>query len=472
MQSSHSPNDASHQGNSAPLKRAMSTRHLVMLSLGGAIGTGLFLGSGEVIAQTGPVGAIISYFLGGIIAYMVMLCLGELAVHMPVSGSFGEYANKYIGPATGYMITWLYWLTWTATLGTEFTAAALLMQEWFPHVSMWIWTAIFAALIFILNISSTRMFAESEFWLALVKVVTVVSFILLGLLAIFGVVSYHGETQAPLFSNLLAQGWFPKGLMPIFATMLIVNFAFSGTELIGVAAGETADPANNVPKAINAAIWRLLIFFVGTIVVICALLPYQQAGLNAAHVSNSPFVTVFSYMGIPYAEDIIRFVIITALLSAANSGLYAASRMMWALSVKRQLPAMFSKLTKHGTPITAIIVTMFGAIPGLLSEQFAPETIFKNLLGVAAFTMVIVWTAICVCQFNFRRQWYKTGHTIADLRFAAPWFPLTPILGFVFCVITCISMTQDSSMLPGFYSCLIFIALCYASHYFLYRDKD
>jgi S-methylmethionine transporter len=443
-----------------------------MLSLGGAIGTGLFLGSGEVIAQTGPVGAIISYFLGGLIAYMVMLCLGELAVHMPVSGSFGEYANKYIGPATGYMITWLYWLTWTATLGTEFTAAALLMQEWFPHVSMWIWTAIFAALIFILNISSTRMFAESEFWLALVKVVTVVSFILLGLLAIFGVVSYHGETQAPLFSNLLAQGWFPKGLMPIFATMLIVNFAFSGTELIGVAAGETADPANNVPKAINAAIWRLLIFFVGTIVVICALLPYQQAGLNAAHVSNSPFVTVFSYMGIPYAEDIIRFVIITALLSAANSGLYAASRMMWALSVKRQLPAMFSKLTKHGTPITAIIVTMFGAIPGLLSEQFAPETIFKNLLGVAAFTMVIVWTAICVCQFNFRRQWYKTGHTIADLRFAAPWFPLTPILGFVFCVITCISMTQDSSMLPGFYSCLIFIALCYASHYFLYRDKD
>ncbi|MHA3096693.1 amino acid permease [Acinetobacter brisouii] len=472
MQSSHSPNDASHQGNSAPLKRAMSTRHLIMLSLGGAIGTGLFLGSGEVIAQTGPVGAIISYFLGGLIAYMVMLCLGELAVHMPVSGSFGEYANKYIGPATGYMITWLYWLTWTATLGTEFTAAALLMQEWFPQVSMWIWTAIFAALIFILNISSTRMFAESEFWLALVKVVTVVSFILLGLLAIFGIVSYHGETQAPLFSNLLAQGWFPKGLMPIFATMLIVNFAFSGTELIGVAAGETADPANNVPKAINAAIWRLLIFFVGTIVVICALLPYQQAGLNAAHVSNSPFVTVFSYMGIPYAEDIIRFVIITALLSAANSGLYAASRMMWALSVKRQLPAMFSKLTKHGTPITAIIVTMFGAIPGLLSEQFAPETIFKNLLGVAAFTMVIVWTAICVCQFNFRRQWYKTGHTIADLRFAAPWFPLTPILGFVFCVITCISMTQDSSMLPGFYSCLIFIALCYASHYFLYRDKD
>ena len=150
------------------LKRAMQRRHLVMLSLGGAIGTGLFLGSGEVISQTGAIGAIIAYALGGLIAYMVMLCLGELAVHMPVAGSFGAYADRYINPATGYMITWMYWLTWTVTLGTEFTAAALLMQEWFPHVSMWIWTIIFAATVFILNVSSTRFFAESEFWLAMV----------------------------------------------------------------------------------------------------------------------------------------------------------------------------------------------------------------------------------------------------------------------------------------------------------------
>ena len=179
------------------LKRAMSTRHLVMLSLGGAIGTGLFLGSGEVIAQTGPVAAIIAYILGGLIAYMVMLCLGELAVHMPVAGSFGAYAQKYIGPGTGYMISWVYWLTWTATLGTEFTAAALLMQEWFPHISMWIWTIIFAITIFALNLSSTRIFAESEFWLALVKVVTVVAFIILGLLAIFGLIPFHGAESAP-----------------------------------------------------------------------------------------------------------------------------------------------------------------------------------------------------------------------------------------------------------------------------------
>ncbi len=466
-----SPNDASHQGNSAPLKRAMSTRHLVMISLGGAIGTGLFLGSGEVIAQTGPIGAIFSYFLGGVIAYMVMLCLGELAVHMPESGSFGTYATKYIGPGTGYTITWLYWLTWSATLGTEFTAAALLMQEWFPHVSVWLWTLIFAAFVFLMNMSSTRWFAESEFWLALIKVITVVVFIVLGLMAIFGLVSYQGFESAPLFSNLTAQGWFPQGLFPIFATMLIVNFAFSGTELIGVAAGETENPTKNVPKAINTAIWRLLIFFVGTIIVISALLPHQMAGLDANGVSSSPFVTVFNHIGIPYAEDIIRFVIITALLSAANSGLFAASRMMWSLSYKKMLPEVFSRLNRRGVPYVAIIVTMFGALPGLLSEKFAPETIFKNLLGIAAFTMVVVWMSICLSQFNFRRQWYKDGHSAKELGFAAPLFPIVPILGFVFCFITGISMVFDPEMLPGFIGCMIFIACCYISYYSIYHKK-
>ena len=467
MQSSNSNTNSETKA----LKRAMSTRHLVMLSLGGAIGTGLFLGSGEVIAQTGPVAAIIAYILGGLIAYMVMLCLGELAVHMPVAGSFGTYAQKYIGPGTGYMISWVYWLTWTATLGTEFTAAALLMQEWFPHISMWIWTIIFAITIFALNLSSTRIFAESEFWLALVKVVTVVAFIILGLLAIFGLIPFHGAESAPLFHNLTAQGWFPQGLVPIFTTMLIVNFAFSGTELIGVAAGETKDPAVNVPKAINAAIWRLLIFFVGTIVVISALLPFQVAGLGGESVSNSPFVTVFNYIGIPYADDIMRFVIITALLSAANSGLYAASRMMWSLSAQRQLPQVFSRLSSSGTPVIALVVTMFGAIPGLLSEHFAPETIFKNLLGIAAFTMVIVWMSICWSQFNFRRAWYKAGHSAKDLKFAAPLYPIVPILGFVFCFITGLSMAADPEMQAGFIGCLLFIAACYLSHYIFYRDR-
>lgn len=457
--------------NSNHLKRSMTARHVIMISLGGAIGTGLFLSSGEVIADTGPIGAVIAYLLGAVVAYMVMLCLGELAVHMPSSGAFGEYANAFIGPATGYTMSWLYWFTWTVTLGTEFTAAALLMQEWFPHIGMWIWTLIFAATIFFLNLSSTKLFAESEFWLCLVKVSTVIIFILLGLCAIFGLVSYQGHDTAPLFSNLTAHGWFPQGFMPIFTTMLVVNFAFSGIELIGVAAGETQDPARNVPKAINAAVWRLLVFFVGTIIVISALLPYEQAGLGG-DISSSPFVTVFNYIGVPYAEDIIRFVIITALLSAANSSLYAASRMLWSLSDRGQLPQIFAKLSPSGTPIIALIATMMGAVPGLLSEQIAPETIFKNLLGVAAFTMVIVWMSICLSQYNFRRQWYKSGKTKQDLAFAVPLYPALPILGFIMCTITGLSMLFDPELIVGFICCIVFIIACYASHYIFYRNKN
>ena len=473
-----SPDQSTQQipvGEDAVLKRTMTRRHLIMLSLGGAIGTGLFLSSGQVIAQAGPVGAVISYIIGGLIAYMVMLCLGELAVNQPVTGSFGAFAARNIGPGTGYMVSWMYWLGWSATLGTEFTAAALLMQEWFPTISVWIWTLIFASAVLISNLTSTRFFAESEFWLSFVKVSTVLIFILLGLADIFGWIGFEGYTSAPLFSNLTSHGWFPNGLFPIFATMLIVNFAFNRTEMIGIAAGETENPEKNVPKAIHAAVWRLMIFFVGTIIVISSLLPYQDAGMNASHdegLSSSPFVSVFNLIGIPYAEDIMRFVIITALLSTANSGLYAASRMMWALSVQKQLPKIFSKLTKSGTPVIAILVTMIGGLPGLLSEQFGADVIFKNLLGVAAFTMVIVWMSICWSQFNFRRKWLAEGHTLAELKFKTPWYPVVPILGFITCTATGLSMAVDPEMLSGFIGCLLFMAFCYASYYYLYHNKN
>ena len=475
MSTSSDSTQTSASGDSPSLKRAMTTRHLIMLSLGGAIGTGLFMGSGEVISQAGPLGAVLAYIIGGLIAYMVMLCLGELAVHLPVSGSFGAFATHYIGRGTGYMVSWMYWLGWSATLGTEFTAAAILVQEWFPQTSIWLWTLIFAAGVLISNLSSTRAFAESEFWLSMVKVATVLVFILLGFSCIFGFIPFDGYSAAPMFNNLTEHGWLPNGLFPLFATLLIVNFAFNGTEMIGIAAGETENPEKNVPKAIHAAVWRLIIFFVGTIIVISSLLTYTDAGLNVGGhggLSSSPFVSVFQHMGIPYAEDIIRFVIITALLSTANSGLYAASRMMWALSAQKQLPRVFSKVNKAGVPVVAIWVTMIGGLPGLLSEQFGADVIFKNLMGVAAFTMVIVWMSICWSQFNFRRQWLKQGHSVSELKFHTPWFPLVPILGFVCCTATGLSMAADPEMLSGFIGCLLFMAACYASYYWLYHNKN
>lgn len=225
-------------------QRKMKSRHLVMLSLGGVIGTGLFLSSGYTIQQAGPFGTILSYTIGAVAVYLVMLCLGEMSVHMPVTGAFHSYATKYIGPGIGYTVAWLYWLTWTVALGSEFTAAGILMQRWFPSVSVWVWSTIFAVLILTLNAFSVLFFAESEFWFSLIKVLMIVIFIILGASSMFGIIPMKNSEPAPFFSNLVSGGLFPKSAFAMLTTMLAVNFAFSGTELIGIATGETENCSN------------------------------------------------------------------------------------------------------------------------------------------------------------------------------------------------------------------------------------
>lgn len=309
----------------------MKTRHLIMLSLGGVIGTGLFFNTGYIISTTGAAGTLLAYLIGALVVWLVMQCLGELSVAMPETGAFHVYAARYLGPATGYTVAWLYWLTWTVALGSSFTAAGFCMQYWFPQVPVWVWCVVFCAVIFALNVISTRFFAEGEFWFSLVKVVTIIAFIILGGAAIFGIIPMQDGSPAPGLRNITAEGWFPHGGLPILMTMVAVNFAFSGTELIGIAAGETENPHKVIPVAIRTTIARLIIFFIGTVFVLAALIPMQQAG-----VEKSPFVLVFEKVGIPYAADIFNFVILTAILSAANSGLYASGRMLWSLSNEKR----------------------------------------------------------------------------------------------------------------------------------------
>lgn len=321
-----SQSESSHDGKDehalhTNLKRGMESRHLQMISLGGVIGTGLFLSSGYTIQQAGPIGTILAYSIGALIVYLVMLTLGELSVAMPVTGSFHVYAEKFIGPGTGFVIAIQYWLTWTVALGSEFTAAGLLMQRWFPDSPTWVWSAACIILIFTLNALSVRLFAEAEFWFASIKVFAICAFIVIGSLAIFGVIPVAGYQHAPMFGNLIKDGVFPNGFMPVFATILTVNFAFSGTELIGVTAGETEGPANrraeshpHHPVASGALLHRL-----------------NHRDVRADPVAQGrrgrkPFVLVFNGIGIPYAGDIMNFVVLTAVLSASNSGLYASTR--------------------------------------------------------------------------------------------------------------------------------------------------
>ncbi|WP_110668036.1 amino acid permease [Salinicola halophilus] len=443
-------------------KRSMQSRHLVMLSLGGVIGTGLFLSSGYTVNQAGPFGAILAYLIGGVIAWLVMMCLGELTVQMPEAGAFSAHATRFIGPATGYTVAWLYWLTWTVALGSEFTAAAVFMGRWFPDLPGWYWSAIFALIVFATNAITTRLFAETEFWLSLIKVATVVVFVALGGAAVVGFVPLAGETAsgAPGLDNLFAEGLFPTGYLAIGTTLLAVMFAFSGTELIGIAAGETVDPETNVPRAIRATLWRLVLFFVGTIVVIAALLPREQAGLV-----ESPFVAVFDRIGVPGAADVINLVIITALLSAANSGLYAASRMLWTLSRQGTLPRALGRLNRRGIPMNALTLSMIGGFGSLFSSLYAPDVVYLALVSISGLAVVVVWMAIALSQYRFRREYVRAGNDPRDLRYRTPGYPFVPLAAFGFCLLACVGIAFDPQQRVALYFGVPFIALCYATYY-------
>jgi S-methylmethionine transporter len=456
----------SEQPQGGEFKRSMKTRHLVMLSLGGVIGTGLFFNTGYIISTTGAAGTLLAYLIGALVVWLVMQSLGELSVAMPETGAFHVYASRYLSPATGYTVAWLYWLTWTVALGSSLTAAGFCMQYWFPQTPVWLWCLVFCIAIFLLNVISTRFFAEGEFWFSLIKVITILAFIILGGCAVFGVIPLKDGTPAPFFHNLTAFGWLPHGVLPILMTMVAVNFAFSGTELIGIAAGETENPQKVVPLAIRTTVARLIIFFIGTVLILAALIPMDQAGIV-----KSPFVLVFEKIGIPWAADIINFVILTAILSAANSGLYASGRMLWSLSNEGTLPRCFARLTRRGIPLFAISASMLGGLLALCSSIVAADTVYVALSAISGFAVVAVWLSICAAHYVFRRRYLREGHTLAELKYRAPWFPLTPILGFALCLLACVGLAFDPEQRVALWCGLPFVAICYGVYWLTQRNK-
>ncbi|HXH33342.1 MAG TPA: amino acid permease [Plantibacter sp.] len=446
----------------------MDARHLVMIALGGVIGSGLFLSSGYTISQAGPLGAIIAYLVGALVVYLVMTCLGELAIAYPVSGAFHIYASRSINPATGFTTAWLYWLCWVVALGSEFTAAGILMQRWFPDVQVWIWCLVFAGILFLMNAISARVFGETEFWFSIIKVVAIIALIVLGAAAIFGFTPLSSEHPgAVLFSNFTTpDGLFPGGVSGVLVTSLAVFYAFSGSELIGVAAGETKDPAKNIPKALRSTVIRLLILFVGSIAVIAAILPYDQAGLT-----TSPFVDVFQYVGVPYAADIMNFVIITALLSAGNSGLFSCARMLFSLAEEGHAPRAFMRLTRRGIPIVALSVSMLIGLVSLLSSVIAAETVYLALVSVAGFAVVAVWMSIVASQFFHRRAFVRAGGDIRTLAYRTPWYPFVPILAFVLLLASVVAIAFDPNQIAALYFGVPFVIACYVFFWWRYGRR-
>ncbi|PEY99086.1 amino acid permease [Bacillus sp. AFS018417] len=449
------------------LKRTMKSRHLFMIALGGVIGTGLFNGSGFIISKAGPGGAVLAFMAGGLLMYLVMLCLGELAVAMPVSGSFQEYATKYINPATGFTIGWLYWLSWANTVGLEFTTAGITMQRWFPDIPVWVWCLTFGVTIFSINALSARSYAETEFWFSSIKVSAIVAFIILGGAAMFGFIDLKGNEAAPFFSNFTDYGGlFPNGIGAILLTMVTVNYSFQGTELVGIAAGESENPEKTLPRSIRNIIWRTMFFFVLAIFVLAALIPWEEAGL-----AKSPFVAVFDNMGIPYAADIMNFVILTAVLSVANSGLYAATRMLWSLSKNDMAPAFLQKVSSRGIPLYALIMTISISAFSLLTSVVAAETVYLWLISISGVITIIVWMSICASQFLFRRRYLAEGGKLEDLKFKTPLYPIVPILGFGLYGLILVSLIFIPDQRLGIYCTVPFIIACYAYYYIKVRKR-
>ncbi len=409
------------------LQRGLKARHLNMIAIGGAIGTGIFLALGATINQAGPGGALVAYISIGIMVYFLMTSLGEMATFMPVAGSFGTYASKFIDPALGFAMGWNYWYNWAITVACEMVAGALLMKYWFPDVPAIVWSVLFLAIIVSLNLMSAKAYGESEFWFASIKVVTVIVFLVVGVATIFGIIGGN----AVGFSNYtIGEAPFVGGAKSIFMIFLIAGFSFQGTELVGIAAGETEDPEKNIPKAVNSIFWRILIFYVGTIIVVGALIPYTQAG-----VAVSPFTMVFEKAGIAAAASLMNAVILTSVLSAGNSGMYASTRMLYALAKEGKAPKALAKLNSRGVPVNSLIVTTLVASLCFLTGLYAETTVYVWLVAASGLAGFIAWLGIAACHYRFRKAYLAQGRDLKALKYVAKFFPTGPIIALALCII-------------------------------------
>ncbi len=435
------------------LQRKLSPRLVTMIAMGGTIGTGLFVASGQAVNMAGPGGVLVAYIIVAFMVFLIMAGLTEMATHNPVSGSFETYAAEYVDPALGFSLGWNYWFSWAITLGSEVIACGILMKYWFPHTPSLVWNVLFIAILLILNLPSVKVFGEAEFYFAGIKVVTVIIFIFVGFLMIIGILGgEHGGTGLRNFVDY--GGPFPHGFLGILQMTFIAAWSFQGTELLGIMAGESDNPQKTIPRANRALIFRLVVFYILAIFVVSALIPWEEAGLN-----ESIFTTVFSRSGIPYAGDIMNFVMITAILSCGNSATYASSRLMHSMAQAGRAPKLFSKLSKGGVPIYAVLITVAFGCVSFLTAIFSESTVYMWIISLGGLTGLLTWLSISFSHLRFRKI-YAAKHKgdLSGLKYKAPLYPISTLLALVLCLTVTIgnAIDPDSRMslylgLPAFF---------------------
>ncbi|KJZ36203.1 amino acid permease [Pseudomonas fluorescens] len=407
------------------LKRGLSARHIRFMALGSAIGTGLFYGSASAIQMAGPA-VLLAYLIGGAAVFMVMRALGEMAVHNPVAGSFGQYASTYLGPMAGFILGWTYAFEMVIVGMADVTAFGIYMGFWFPEVSRWIWVLGIVSVVGGLNLCNVKVFGEMEFWLSLIKVAAIVAMILGGFgIMLFGISTAPGA-QATDISNLWSHGGFmPNGVGGLIASFAVVMFAFGGIEIIGVTAGEAKDPQHVLPRAINAVPLRILLFYVLTMFVLMSIFPWQQIGSQ-----GSPFVQIFDNLGISSAATILNIVVISAAISAINSDIFGAGRMMYGLAQQGHAPKGFARLSRNGVPWMTVVVMSAALLLGVLLNYLIPENVFLLIASIATFATVWVWLMILCTQVAMRRS--MSAEQVAQLKFPVPFWPYAPMAAIAF----------------------------------------
>ena len=406
------------------LRRSLSARKLSMIAIGGAIGTGLFLGSGFAIGTAGP-GVLLSYAIGALIALLLMGCLAEMTVTHPTTGSFGTYAEYYISPLAGFMVRYAYWTCIVLAVGTEVTAIALYMKFWFPAVPGWLWIAAFSCALITVNAFSVSTFGTVEYWFSLLKISAIVVFILLAgyLVARGGRVDIQGAAASIGFRNYTAYGGFlPRGVAGMWIAVIMAIFSFLSIEMVAVAAGEAAQPEIAITRAFFSTVARLVLFYILTLSLMLAVLPWTLAGST-----KSPFVMVMEALRVPAAGGVMNFVILIAALSAMNSQLYISTRMMFSLSRAGQAPKLLGALTARGIPFNALLLSTFGIAVATVLSIVSPGRAFLMMVGISVFGAMFTWMMIFVTHFFFRRA--RARDNSPPARFRMWGFPYTTLLG-------------------------------------------
>ncbi|MEJ9211434.1 amino acid permease [Bacillus smithii] len=425
------------------LRKGLLPRHVQFIALAGMIGTGIFKGSSDTVNMAGP-SVVLAYLIGGLLLFIVMVALGEMAIVYPKL-NVQHLINKAFGNRISFIVGWLYWINWIIVTVVELLAAGSFLQYWFPSMPLWLLSFICAAFIVGINLFQVKYYGELEYWIAGIKIITLMAFILLGSLILLGI--FPGTTSS--LSNYTAHGgFFPHGLGGTFSAFLVVMFSYGGAELIGVSVTETKDSQRVLPKIIKGTVWRVIIFYVLPILIICGIVPWDQVSSK-----ESPFVQVFGFSGLPGAAHVMNFVLLTAVLSAANSGIYATSRTLFTMSQTGEAPKAFLKTSKQGVPLNGILLTTVCILVGVFLAYMTPDQVISYLMTIPGFTVLLIWIGICLAQLKLRPQYSEKPV------FKVKGFPYTTIIAAICLSFIFLAFIFNKQNIIGTIVCLVIVAV-------------